>query len=71
MDDSKKLDNMKKSCEFECADRPEIVLSSIPTDKLRDIPNDICKLLLKNDLSFQQAEMLLDVAKGRLRRAKI
>lgn len=50
---------------------PGKVLSSIPSDKLRDIPNDICQLLIGNGLTFQQAEMLLEVAKTRLRRAKI
>ena len=52
-------------------ERPDLVLSSIPSEKLRDVPNEICKLLANNGLSFQQAEMLLEVAKGRLRRAKI
>lgn len=47
------------------------VLSSIPSDKLHNIPNDICKLLTGNGLTFQQAELLLEVAKTRLRRAKI
>lgn len=50
---------------------PGKVLSSIPSDKLRDIPNDICKLLIGNGLTFQQAELLLEVAKTRLRMAKI
>lgn len=52
-------------------EQPEMILASIPSDKLRDIPTAICNLLIKNDLSLQQAEMLLAVAKGRLRRAKI
>ena len=51
-------------------EQPEKNLASIPADKLRDIPNEICNLLTKN-LSLQQAEMLLAVAKSRLRRAKI
>lgn len=50
---------------------PERILASIPADKLREIPNEICKLLVNNGLSFQQAEMLLTVAKARLRQAKI
>lgn len=52
-------------------DKPEDVLASIPPDKMRDIPSEICKLLTKNGLSFQQAELLLAVAKSRLRKAKI
>lgn len=52
-------------------DKTEDVLASIPPDKMRDIPNEICKLLTKNGLSFQQAELLLAVAKSRLRRVKI
>ena len=52
-------------------DKPENILASIPHDKLRDIPTEICSLLIKKDLSLQQAEMLLDVAKGRLHRVKI
>ena len=50
---------------------PAKILSSIPSDKLEKLPNEICCLLIDNGLSFQQAEMLLEVAKGRLRRAKI
>lgn len=50
---------------------PASTLASIPADKLKTIPNEICKLLVNNGLSFQQAELLLEVAKGRLRRAKI
>lgn len=50
---------------------PERILSEIPAEKLRTIPSEICKLLVNNGLSFQQAELLLEVAKGRLRRAKI
>lgn len=52
-------------------DKPELILASIPEDKLRSIPNKICELLINNGLSFQQAEMLLAVAKSRLRKAKI
>lgn len=52
-------------------ERPDLVLASIPSEKLRDIPSEICKLLVNNGLSFRQAEMLLEVAKGRLRRAEI
>lgn len=52
-------------------DQPELILASIPKDKLRNIPNKICELLINNGLSFQQAEMLLAVAKSRLRKAKI
>lgn len=52
-------------------DSPTKVLESIPHDKLSKIPNEICKMLTGNGLSFQQAEMLLEVAKSRLRRAKI
>lgn len=50
---------------------PAKILASIPNEKLETLPNEICCLLMRNDLSFQQAEMLLEVAKGRLRRAKI
>lgn len=56
---------------LEIGDDPGKILSSIPSDKLRDIPNDICNLLKGNGLTFQQEELLLDVAKTRLRRAKI
>ena len=49
----------------------ETALASIPHDKLGDIPNEICKLLTGNGLSSQQAEILLAVAKSRLRRAII
>lgn len=52
-------------------DSPETILASIPSEKLRSIPNQICEMLVNNDLSFQQAEMLLAVARSRLRRAKI
>lgn len=52
-------------------DSPTEVLESIPHDKRNRIPNEICKMLTGNGLSFQQAEMLLEVAKSRLRRAKI
>lgn len=52
-------------------DKPEIILTSIPADKRKHIPDEICKLLINNGLSFQQAEMLLAVAKSRLRKAKI
>lgn len=52
-------------------DKPELVLTSIPADKRKSIPDEICKLLINNGLSFQQAEMLLAVAKSRLRKAKI
>lgn len=51
--------------------RAEDVLASIPSDKLSSIPNEICRLLTNNGLSFQQAEILLAVAKSRLRKAKI
>ena len=50
---------------------PAKILASIPRDKLEKLPNEICCLLMDNGLSFQQAEMLLEVSKGRLRRAKI
>ncbi len=52
-------------------DTAEKILASIPYEKLRDIPDELCRLLINNDLSFQQAELLLEVAKGRLRRARI
>ena len=52
-------------------DKPEIILTSIPADKRKNIPDEICKLLINNGLSFQQAEMLLAVAKSRIRKAKI
>lgn len=50
---------------------PAKILASISAKKLETIPNEICKLLTNNGLSFQQAELLLEVAKGRLRRAKL
>ena len=52
-------------------EQPEQILAGIPTEKLKTIPNEICGLLVNNGLSFQQAELLLEVAKGRLLRAKI
>ncbi len=52
-------------------DTAEKILASIPYEKLRDIPDELCRLLINNDLSFQQAELLLEVAKGRLRRVRI
>lgn len=48
-------------------EQPEQILAGIPTEKLKTIPNEICGLLVNNGLSFQQAELLLEVAKGRLR----
>lgn len=52
-------------------DQPELILTTIAPEKLHRIPNEICKLLTKNGLSFRQAELLLDIAKGRLRKAMI
>lgn len=52
-------------------ENPRKILASIPKDKLDLLPTEICKVLMGNDLSFQQAEFLLEVAKGRLRRLKI
>lgn len=52
-------------------DTPEKVLASIPTTERNEIPRQICKLLVGRGLSFQQTEMLLEVAKGRLRWAEI
>lgn len=50
---------------------PEKVLASIPAAERDDIPCQICKLLTGRGLSFQQAELLIEIAKGRLRWAKI
>lgn len=50
---------------------PEKIWAGIPREKRNSIPNEICKLLTNSGLSFQQAELLLEVAKGRLRWAKI
>ncbi len=50
---------------------PEKVLASIPATERNEIPRQICKLLAGRGLSFQQAEMLLEVAKGRLRWTEI
>ena len=47
--------------------QPEKVLISIPEDKRKRIPDEICKILMGNGLSLQQAEMLLAIAKSRLR----
>ena len=52
-------------------ENPEKIWAGIPREKRELLPNEICKLLMNNDLSFQQAELLLEVAKGRLRRSKI
>lgn len=62
---------VKESVRTSFEDSPTKVLESIPHDKRNRIPNEICKMLTENGLSFQQAEMLLEVAKSRLRRAKI
>nr|DAQ21150.1 MAG TPA: hypothetical protein [Caudoviricetes sp.] len=51
--------------------QPEKVLISIPEDKRKRIPDEICKILMGNGLSLQQAEMLLAIAKSRLRKAII
>ena len=51
--------------------QPEKVLISIPEDKRKRIPDEICKFLMGNGLSLQQAEMLLAIAKSRLRKAII
>ena len=51
--------------------QPEKVLISIPEDKRKRIPDEICKVLMGNGLSLQQAEMLLAIAKSRLRKAII
>jgi hypothetical protein len=64
-------ETMEKAVALANEESPSKVLASIPRDKLISIPNEICSLLTGNDLSFQQAEMLLEVAKGRLRRVKI
>lgn len=53
------------------ADNLEALWASISEDKRNSIPNEICKMLINNGLSFQQAELLLAVAKSRLRKAKI
>lgn len=50
---------------------PARILASISSEKRESIPTEICRLLVNNGLSLQQAELLLEVAKGRLRRAKI
>ena len=44
--------------------QPEKVLISIPEDKRKRIPDEICKILMGNGLSLQQA-------KSRLRKAII
>ena len=64
-------ETMEKAVALANEESPSKVLASIPRDKQTSIPNEICSLLTGNDLSFQQAEMLLEVAKGRLRRVKI
>lgn len=51
--------------------QPEKVLISIPEDKRKRIPDEICKILTGNGLSLQQAELLLAIAKSRLRKAII
>ena len=51
--------------------QPEKVLISIPEDKRKRIPDEICEILMGNGLSLQQAEMLLAIAKSRLRKAII
>lgn len=50
---------------------PEKVLISIPEDKRKRIPDEICNILMGKGLSLQQAEMLLAIAKSRLRKAII
>lgn len=47
-------------------ENPAKILASIPADKRDKLTNDICVLLKDSGLSFRQAELLLEVAKGRL-----
>lgn len=47
-------------------ENPAKILASIPTDKRDKLVNDICVILRDSGLSFRQAELLLDVTKGRL-----
>lgn len=38
-------------------ENPEKIWAGIPREKREFLPNEICKLLINNDLSFQQAEL--------------
>lgn len=42
-------------------------LKTIPEDKFRSIPSAICQLLIKKNLSFTQAEALLEYSKDLLK----
>ncbi len=62
------IEEMAASVEFV---KPEDAYRMIPTKQRETILNEICKLLVGRNLSFQQAELLLELAKRRLRKAKI
>jgi len=50
---------------------PEKIYESIPVELREKVPCDICKELTGYELTFQQAELLLDIAKCRLKRLRI
>ena len=54
----------------EIAGKTEILKGVIPKD-FEQILNDICKTLVGRGLSFRQAEVLLDIARERLKDARI
>ncbi len=53
------------------ANSPEKIYEGIPAELREKIPCDICKELIGYELTFQQAELLLDIAKCRLKRLRI
>ena len=56
---------------LERGDDSESVINSIPGDLLNRVPGEICEILKGRGLSLQQAEVILAIAKGRLRRSII
>ena len=48
--------------------QPEKIFLSISPEKRERIPDEICAALMGNGLSLQQAEILLSIAKNRLRK---
>lgn len=65
-DDTRTL-NLNQAIERITESSPVEVLASIPADKIRELPEKICVALKGNGLTLRQAEVLLDVAKSRLK----
>lgn len=62
------MDNQDISLQFN--DTPEEVARSLKKEQL-ELVEKMAHLLVDKGLSFQQAELLLDITKARLRRAAI